>query len=264
LLIYQNNDIYGTFPFNTDSISNQYHLVIVGKPYIPLLANVVDLNPNFTYADSSNNFPENYISKNLLSYYVPRNIAIIKHLQRQPWVSRKRLVIAGHSEGSTIATRMASELKTVTHLIYSSGNPMGRILSMIAQSRSNEADTDSTKYGEYEIEYWGDIVANKNDMNSLQGDTYKTTYEFSEPMMPYLEKLKIPVLVCYGTKDWGTPYNDLLRVDMARRQKKNFTFKAYIGTEHNFFPLTDKNKPDYSVFNWDKVASDWLLWLQIN
>jgi dienelactone hydrolase len=79
-------------------------------------------------------------------------------------------------------------------------------------------------------------------MTTSQGDTYKTTYEFSEPMITYLEKLKIPILVTYGTKDWSSPYNDFLRVDVIRKNKNNFTFKAYIGTEHNFFPLTDDNK----------------------
>jgi len=50
-------------------------------------------------------------------------------------------------------------------------------------------------------------------------------------------------------------------VDFIRQKKNNFTFKAYIGTEHNFFPMTAENKPNYNIFNWDKVANDWLKWL---
>jgi len=261
LIIYQDDEVYGTFPFNPDSLSVKYHLVIVSKPNIPIIAEVSSLKPNFTYFDSTGDFPKGYIEKNLLSYYVPRNIAVIKHLQKQNWVSNKQLVVAGHSEGSTIATKMASEFKNVTHLIYSGGNPLGRILSIIQQNRAYETDTDSTKYGEDNINYWSDIVAKKTDMTTSLGDTYKTTYEFSEPMITYLEKLKIPILVTYGTKDWSSPYNDFLRVDVIRKNRINFTFKAYIGTEHNFFPLTDDNKPNYDIFNWDKVANDWLKWL---
>ena len=264
LILYQGNEVYGTFPFNPDSLSNKYHLVIVSKPYIQLIADVTLLKPDFTYADSTGKFPKEYSDRNLLSYYVPRNIAIVKYLQQQTCVSTKQLVIAGHSEGSTIATKMAIELKNATHLIYSGGNPMGRILSIIEQNRAYETDSDSTKYGEYNINYWADIVANKDDMNSSKGDTYKATFEFSEPMITYLEKLKIPILVTYGTKDWSSPYNDLLRVNTIRQNKSNFTFKAYIGTEHNFFPLTVDNKPDYNIFNWDKVANEWLIWLNGN
>ena len=138
---------------------------------------------------------------------------------------------------------------------------MGRILSIIEQSRAYETDTDSTKYGEDNLNYWADIVANKNNMNSLHGDTYKATFEFSEPMITLLEKLKIPVLVTYGTKDWSSPYNDLLQVNTIRQNKTNFTFKAYIGTDHNYFPMTNDNQPDYNIFNWDKVADEWLKWL---
>ena len=261
LIIYQGTDVYGTFPFNPDSLSNKYHLVIVSKPFIPLIADVSILQPDFTYIDSLGKFPKEYHDRNLLSYYVPRNIAIVKHLQRQTWVSSRELVVAGHSEGSTIAVKMTSELKNVTHLIYSGGNPMGRILSIIEQNRAYETDSDSTMYGEDNINYWADIVANKNDMNSMKGDTYKATFEFSEPMITYLEKLKIPILVTYGTKDWSSPYNDLLRVITIRQNKSNFSFKAYIGTDHNFFPLKNDNQPDYNTYNWDKVAIDWLRWL---
>lgn len=98
-------------------------------------------------------------------------------------------------------------------------------------------------------------------MDGSQGDTHKATYEFSQPPIKYMEKLKIPVLVSYGTKDWGSPFNDFMRVDFIRQGKSNFTFKAYVGTEHNFFPLTAENKPNYDIFNWDKVANDWLKWL---
>lgn len=261
LIIHQGEDVYGTFPFNPDSLSIKYHLVIIGKPYIPLIADVLTLKSDFSYTDSSGNFPKGYLEKNLLSYYVPRNIAVAEYLQKQDWVSKEQFVVAGHSEGSTIAAKMASEYKNITHLIYSGGNPAGRILSIIQQNRFYETDTDSTRFGEYNMDFWADIVTNKDDTNSSNGDANKTTYEFSEPMITYLEDLKIPVLVTYGTKDWSSPYNDLLRVNIIRKRKDNFTFKAYVGTEHNFFPLTNKNKPDYDVFNWDKVANDWLKWL---
>jgi hypothetical protein len=97
LILYQGKDVYGTFPFNPDSLSNKFHLVIVSKPYIPFIADVTFLKPDFTYADSTGKFPKNYSDRNLLSYYVPRNIAIVKYLQQQTWVSTKQLIIAGHS-----------------------------------------------------------------------------------------------------------------------------------------------------------------------
>jgi pimeloyl-ACP methyl ester carboxylesterase len=99
-------------------------------------------------------------------------------------------------------------------------------------------------------------------MSALLGDTYKAVYQFSIPPILYLQRLKIPVLVCYGTKDVSSPYNDYCRVEMIRQRKKNFTFKAYIGTEQNYFPLKTNGQTNYDIFNIDKVAEDWHNWLR--
>jgi dienelactone hydrolase len=260
LIKYHENDIYGVFPFNPDSLSIKYHLVIVSKPFIPVLVDYTTLSPGFNYIDSSGKFPKGYSDRNLLSYYVPRNIAVLKYLQKQKWVTITQLVVAGHSEGSTVAAKMAADYKKITHLIYAGGNPLGRIMSIIGHSRESETNTDSTRFGEDELKYWEAVVKNKSNMDGSQGDTHRATFEFSQPPIKYLEKLKIPVLVSYGTKDWSAPFNDFMRVDFIRHGKSNFTFQPYVGTEHNFFPVTADNKPNYDIFNWDIVANDWLKW----
>lgn len=265
LIKYDENGFYNVFPFKTDSIIEKYHLVIVSKPYIPIMVHISMLSSNFNnYVDSTGKIPQEYSDRNLLSYYTDRNIEIIKHLLKQKWVSTTRLVVAGHSEGSTVAANMAAEYNKITHLIYSGGNPLGRIMSIIEENRAKETDTDTTRFGEEMIKYWEETVKNKNDMDASHGDTYKATFEFSYPSINHLEKLKIPVLVSYGTKDWSAPFNDYLRVEIIRKEKKNFTFKPYIGTEHNFYPLMEDNKPNYDIYNWNKVAYDWLKWLNEN
>ena len=260
LIKYHADNVYGVFPFEADSLSKKYHLIIVSKPYIPVVVDYKTLSTSFNYVDSSGKFPKEYSDRNLLSYYIPRNIAVLKYLQKQKWVTTTKLVVAGHSEGSTVAAKMAAGYKKITHLIYAGGNPMGRIMSMIGQSRANETDTDSTKFGEEEVKYWESVVKNKSDMDGSQGDTHKATFEFSQPPIEYLVKLKIPVLVSYGTKDWSAPFNDFMRINFIQQGKTNFTFQPYIGTEHNFFPLSANNKPNYDIFNWNKVAYDWLKW----
>ncbi len=254
--------VYSIFPFNPDSISEKYHIVIVGKPFIPLICDIKQLGPNFMFLDSTGKIPIQYSKRNLLDYYVDRNLKIINLLQNQSWVSNKKLVVVGHSEGSTVACKMASLSKKISHLIYSGGNPMGRIMSMIQVRRFLESDSDSTRYGDDEIIYWKKIVENKDDMDDSQGDTYKAGYVFSEPPIYLLEKIKIPVLVTYGSKDYSAPFNDFMQVDFIRKEKSNFEFKVYVGTEHNFFPLNSDDTPNYSIFNWDKVANDWLNWLK--
>jgi hypothetical protein len=254
--------IYNVFVFNTDSLSENYHLAIIGKPYIPLIADEKSLGPNFAYIDATGKFPKKYTQRNLRDYYVKRDIEVIKFLQKQTWISKNKLVVAGHSEGSTIAAKLAFEYKKVTHLIYSSGNPLGRIMSIIGQSRQRETDTDSTRFGEQQFDTWKNVIADSTNMDDTYGDPNKANYVFSiPPVIKYLEQLKIPVLVCYGTKDWTAPFNDYLRVEMIRQHKNNFAFKAYIGTEHNFFPVKTNGEINYDIFNWDKVAGYWRRWL---
>ncbi len=251
--------IYNVFVFNPDSLSDKYHLAIIGKPYVPLVADKKTLNSDLTYKDDKGQFPRKYIERNFLDYYVERNKAVVAFLRRQNWVSKDKLVVAGHSEGSTIAAKLALVTPLVTELIYSGGNPMGRMMSVIERDRMLE--TDSTRRVDIDMSNWEKVVADPENMDGLNGDPPKTTYQFSLPPIRYLETLKIPVLVTYGSKDAGAPFNEYLRVEMIRQKKKNFTFKAYIGTEHNFFPLKPDGTVNYDIFNWDKVAEDWRKWL---
>ncbi|MBL7998422.1 MAG: hypothetical protein JNL32_07280 [Candidatus Kapabacteria bacterium] len=260
LIKYDNQGLYGVFPFGTDSLEKEYHLAIVGKPHIPVVADVATLDKQMGYVDAqTGKYPSAYSRRNYLEYYVDRNIAVIAYLHKHNYINPVTTVVAGHSEGSTVAAMMALKSKKVTQLIYSSGNPLGRIQSIISQRRLTESD--STRYAEDEMDYWNYVCENAGSTDDSNGDTPKATFGFSYPPIRYLEKLTIPVLVCYGTKDVAVAGNDYLRIDMIRNRKRNFSFKAYIGLEHNFFPLDDSGRADYSKFNWNRVASDWREWL---
>jgi pimeloyl-ACP methyl ester carboxylesterase len=159
--------------------------------------------------------------------------------------------------------KLAIAFPQVTHVIYAAGNPLGRITSIITTSRQKE--TDSIQTAENDLECWKEIVDNPSGTYPSQGDSYKTTYDFSLPPIQYLQQIQVPVLVTYGTKDAGTaPFNDYLRIEMIRQHKTNFTFKAYINAEHNFFKVKPGGIVDYNDFGWNKVATGWLQWLRVN
>ncbi|MBC9930917.1 alpha/beta hydrolase [Chitinophaga qingshengii] len=262
LIRYEHNGqtaVTNAFVFNPDSLARNYHVAVISKAYVPLVADQRKLNPDFTYSDSSGQFPRKYLERYYLDYYVERNLAVIAFLQRQSWIARSPLVVAGHSEGSTIAAKMAASSPLITHLIYSGGNPQGRMLTLIERERAHE--TDSTGGTGALFNRWEKIIAAPQNMDFSQGDTYKVTNDFSYPPVHYLSKLKIPVLITFGTRDAGVPYLDMFRLEMIRQHKRNFFFREYIGTEHNYFPLKPDGEPDYNVFNWDKVAEDWRQWL---
>jgi dienelactone hydrolase len=261
LIVYDDNGAAGIVPFSEEALTEKFHLVVIGKPGIPVTAHTSQLNPDFTFADEIGNFPEAYLRNNYLDYYVQRNTFVIKTLQKNNWVQKDILVAAGHSEGATVAAKLALDNKAVTHLIFSSGNPMGRILSMI--ERSSKFENDSTQMAESDFDYWNYLLTQNEQKDSV--DYYaQTDYSFSIPPMEYLKKLKIPVLVSYGSVDYSTPFNDYFRVWCMQNQKSNVAFQCYIGLEHNFFGTHENGKPDYNQFNWNKVAQDWFAWLEKN
>jgi len=255
LIIFDQDGPFGVFPFNPDIITNDYHLVIIGKPHIPILADKNNLDDNFCFTTSSLEFPTEYLKRDNLDYYVKRNIEVLKYLQKQSYVSEDRLVIAGHSEGSSIVAKIGQDFKKATHLIYSGGNPLGRILSIVEGGRKIE--NESNRRGEKQIEYWKDIIENKT--------TDITTLSFSfPPPINFLKEIKKPTFVCYGTNDNDVNANDYMRIEFIRQKKNNFTFKSYIGTEHNYFFINQSGEINYEINNWDNVAEDWIEWLKLN
>ena len=255
LLKYNETGLYGTFPFDVNDFLSDYHLVIVGKTGVPVISDVKDLKNNYQYLVENDSVPKVYSDYNYLDYYVERNDFIIKKLLKEKWVSKNKLVLAGHSEGSTIVAKLAIKNKKVTHLIYSGGNPYGRILNILQQQIFNNKDYEA-------LDYWKYVVANKQNISYNGGDTYKATYDFSQPSAIYLKKLKIPVLITYGTKDWSAPYNDLLQIESIQKGLKNIEYKPYFDLEHNYFPVNEKLEPNHEIYNWENVGKDWKKWLE--
>src|SRR5690606_2684369 len=106
-----------------------------------------------------------------------------KFLQKLSYIDDSKLIVAGHSEGSTVAAKLAAKSKKVTHLIYASGCPLGRIMAMITESRSKETDTDTTRFAQDQLKYWEYVVNDSQNLYSSRGDSNKTTYDFSEPSL---------------------------------------------------------------------------------
>ncbi|WP_309608129.1 alpha/beta hydrolase [Flavobacterium sp.] len=256
VVVYDEKGLFGTLPFNENNFLNDYHIVIVAQPNIPIIANANTLENDFVYLKDKEKGipPKGYTDRNYLDYYVFRNNFIIKQLFKERFVSKSKLVVAGHSEGSAIAAKMASLNSKITHLIYSGGNPFGRIVNIL----SEEKDKKET------LNYWKEVVQNANTINYNGGDTYKATYSFSLPQRENLLQLKIPILFTYASKDVVANYNDLFQIEVILERKQNFTFLNYEDLDHNFFPVNEKGIPNYELENWDKVANDWLKWLKNN
>ncbi|WP_350290670.1 hypothetical protein [uncultured Croceitalea sp.] len=263
LLAYNDSNIFHPTPFSRKLIQENYHLVVIGKPGIIVTAHLDSLSPSREYVSKGSGLPPTtYTAQNFLNFYVERNIKVIDFLLVKPWVDSTCVVVAGHSEGSSIAAKMTARSNKVTHLIYSGGTPyFSRILSQISQDRKKE--TSSKSMVEDNFSYWRRTIEEPYSTSRAHGwNSYKGTFQFSENASQYLKRARIPVLVSYGTKDTASPFNDLLRLESIYENLNNIDFNAYIGLEHNYFPINTDGSINYEEFGWNKVCKDWLAWIK--
>jgi len=254
IILDEHDGSYGIFP--DDIFLDKYHVAIISKPYVPLLKKASELRRDMAYNDpKTGKFLVEYIKRDNLEYYTNRNKAAIKYLKKQNWISGKEMVIAGHSEGAAVAARLAEISKDVTHLIFASTNPFGRMMNITSQIRQYDDSLGTTV--EKNFQFWREVV-NDPDNNEVKGEvTYKSISGFAEPPIDSIWELKIPVMVAYGTKDIAAPFFDYMQLKAIRDKKNNITFEAYVGKEHNFFGFGKDGKINYDDSGWDKVAIDW-------
>lgn len=257
LILAYDKGTYPLFPFKGSALYDQFHLVIIGKPGVPVVANVQTLQRNFSYfAPGTQAPPPAYCQHNYLDYYVARNAFVLRYLCRQPWVDARTVVAAGHSEGSTVVAKMAATDRRLTHAVSLSGNPAGRMATIVAQQRGPEGADVTEQLG-----YWQQVVDHPAEVTCTAGDSPKTTYSFSVPPAQWLRRTRVPLLVVYGTRDAGAPFNDAFRLDVLRLHHPRLAFRDYPGLEHDFCGYKD-GRVNYDDYRWDEVAADFVRWVQ--
>jgi len=256
---YDERGLYSVFPFETEKYLADYHFIIISKPGVPLVADVKTLTPRYEYNDpKTGQVPAAYCQRNYLEYYVARDAAVLHYLAHQPWVEGKNITAMGHSEGSNVVARLARRPGPLRRVVYLSGSPLGRMLTVIS---GNRQDADSVG-AENNFAYWKEVVAAPKQNNCL-GDTHLLVSSLSSTQTPLddFRHSKIPVFVGYGTRDRSALLEDYLRLEMIRAGKTNLTFHAYPELEHNFFGFTN-GKVDQEKWNWDRVARDFFTWMK--
>ena len=252
LVLYDRGGAFPVFPFHPKAVLKNCHLVVVGKPGIPLTADVEGRDPNQMFAQTAP--PPYYCARNYLDYFVRRDVALLRYFKKQPWVDKTHVVAAGHSQGSTIVAHLASVPGLVSHAVYLSGNPLGQLMSMLAQSRQ----TDDSVAAAATFRRWQTAV-NSPAVADCVGDDPRHMFGFGAAQLPVLLRTRVPIFVGYGTRDHGFAGDDFLRLECIRLHKTNFTFREYAAREHNFFGFKG-DKINYDDFYWDTVGNDFLRW----
>lgn len=269
LLIYNDQHIFNVFPFNTKAYQDSFHFVAVSKPGIPVMAHQNTLDNQMCYRDSSTGrFPAAYTLNNHLDYYTGQHTTVLQWLTRQPWADTSRIVVCGGSQGATVAAKLATLDARITHLIYYSGNPDGRLDEEVRRIQQKVFagtldGTEALRQFEQLQQYWAWLFANAESTDDTYGDTPKATVSFSKPAREYLLQLNIPILVAFGTADITAAPSATLAPEFLRRGKKNLTVKIYPNYDHHFFEkqtAADGTAAE-PVYRMDDAMKTWMEWV---
>lgn len=252
------------YSMNIEEVRKRFYVVVISMPETPAIANEFDLNTQFYFDPFHENKPQEiFMKSDYLENYVDRAEKVIAFLQKQDWVNSDQLVVAGHSQGTKIATKIALSNLSVTHLALFNPNPFGRIDQEIRQARLNaqlgkisweEASSlidDSISFYEYAV----------NQKNIEQDPSLIAWKSFSQPSIDDWLKISIPIYLAYGLEDTSSALCDVVPVFFYNNQKQNLTTKRYIGLEHNFFHSNRHEIESESESEWGQVMTDFLKWI---
>lgn len=254
----------GITNFDIKNIKKYYHLVIISMPKTPVIAEENQINDSYWYFGNSkdkNEPSEEFVSADYLENYVNRAIKVLKFLKKQDWVDSSKLIVAGHSQGSKVATKIAAQYKPVSKLGVFGANPFGRIDQNIREYRKDAEKnvitwTDAEKGIEEEYKMYRDA----NDAEMVKKKPSLLAWKsFSTPLIEDWMAINKPLYLAYGTHDIASDLCDLVPLYFIRAHKNNLTYKRYLNTDHNFFEM-ENGSPNHDKPHWKEVMNTFIQW----
>lgn len=253
--------------FNFLRVAEEYNIIVISKPFTPIIADVRHLNDQYCYVPNTaftKQYDTLYLKNNYREKYISRANDVIEYLQNQEWVDSSKIYVVGHSEGASVAIGIAKSNPLVKAVGYLSGNPMGRYAQYIYSQRNTEIkglQTAEASQDSIDLLYkrWNKISYSSEDLPF--DDPNRTWTSFSKPIINEITDLKCPIFIGYGTEDPGGQFCDYMPIYLDIVKKTNYKLSPYVGRGHNFEKIVD-GKPDFNDMIWEKVMADFLLWLE--
>lgn len=258
--------------FDFKAYQSRYHVVVIGKPGVPVVAPVAALDPaSYSYLDPATRAMPAFLQAcDTREYYADTAEAVLRYLRRQSWTDPRQTVVMGGSQGYHVAARLARLDRHVTHAVLFSSNPYSRLHQYVSDARAEQYRghlTPEQAQGRIDTlytQYRALMAGTQAAAEPAFGAHWRNWVSFTKhAAVDELLQLRIPVLVAYGTADVGSALNDLLPFEFMRCGKTNLTLRPYPGLTHQFLqPLPDKNgQPQRPEYKGNDVLRDVMQWL---
>ena len=254
----------GISNFEVSAITKHYHLVVISMPKTPVMVDYKHVNKHYNYIpnpDKPDELAEAYLQADYLENYVARAQKVLSFLRKQKWVDNSKLIIAGQSQGTRIATKLALVNKNITAVGLFSPDPFGRLDQYIREARYNAQMGKITwEQADARMKYWVSFFEKVYACKDLEKEPiYKSWKSFSKPLVQDWLSIDIPTYIAYGTEDRTSDLCDIVPLYYIREGKTNLTLKRYLHVEHNFFEVVD-GKVDYEKEHWKEVMNAFVTW----
>lgn len=235
------SQIIGTVPFRYNSLSRQYHVVLISKPGTPFMDSLnVDSHRAFTQQYIAS---EEYNQKLSLEWRAHSASSVINFLLDTLDIDTSNVTAIGYSEGGQVVPKLALLNNKVTKIVNIVGGGLNQFYDFITAERlkaargtisqdSAQANIDSL------LQKFKDIYQYPHATHKFWlGHTYQRWASFcKDTPLENMLQLDIPILIVTGGEDTNSPITglDYVPLEFIRKGKKNLTYKVYPNCDHWF------------------------------
>lgn len=251
------------------NLSNEYHIVMISKPGVPLVDSVKnDPNSGFPIYPA----PTEYTKRLSLEWRVESANLVLNKVLQDLVVDKNKVVALGFSEGFQVGAKLATVNKQITHLLLFVGNGLTQFYDFVIQNRIDaQKGLISEEQAQANIEA---IHAAIKDIYTHPKATDKEWYGHSylrwssfcnnNPSENLLQ-LNIPVYLVGASNDRNSAVlgTDYLYLESIRRGKSNIIYKVY-PYDHSFNELikNDNGQVTGAKSHLREVIEEGLGWLK--
>ncbi len=245
---YQNQQ-FVNLPFDYKKHKHEFNFIIIARKGIPIMGDYEKL-PEATFKNKKGEEPTYYNKFNYLEYRVSQVNEICNLLSR---TNKNLIYLVGHSEGYKVVSKVPLINKYVSKIVCLSANPFNRTIEKIYTERlkSFNSKNSITEQKNIDKEYENFKIYSMPEYqnNELVRNFFSYEKGFT---VDNIKKIKIPILVAYGSKDEKSTLNDLLPILL---KKENLELKVFSDMDHNFFKKEfDENENQLEDSeHWDEV-----------
>ncbi len=167
--------------------------------------------------------------------------ASLRHALTRPDIDRARVLAAGHSEGASMAAKVAADVPEITHVACLAGAGTTQLFDMaqIARREYQPGEDEAAREARVE-EVYAQAAAIAAEPDSVEKSAWGHPYRrwssfFRLSPVEELKKSRARVYLAYGTADRSVPVesNDLARAELFAAGR-DVTCERVVGADHGF------------------------------